>query len=615
MLSLLSGAILLGLTALLAVTAYRLIFSTFDTPDDEGYLIVTLRSFADGNALYDSVYTQYGPGFYTVIGGAMKVFGVAFTSDGARWVNLALWLGSTLLAGVALFRLTRNLAIAAAGLGISFLVLVSDAAEPLHPGATIGFVLTAIAAALTLSERHRRAQMALLGGLVVLLLTTKVNVGALALISMLFAFSVTGRDFASLRVVRWLIGGLIVVVPFALAGAHLDNDNTVRFAATVASGALALVIATIGAKREELPGWRELIWFAGAGGATLAFVCLVPVLLGTSPGGLIDGWLIRPLDHASAAFNEVTLSNAGLVWSALGIIGAAAFVSLPRRYFESSGFALVRLAIGAGMWITLAGAILGAPEDLPRAVAFATPFAWVITIAPGQESPEWRFRRVALASLAVLQPLHAYPVPGNQLSWATLLFVFVGALCIADAITYLRAASAPRLPAWAAITVGTVAVLAFATWFALDRLRPLAEAADSQYSSSVPLDLPGAELQRTDLPRAENLRALTAGIERDCDTFITLPGLNSLYLYTGLEPPEEMSSSWMLYLSVEEQEDIVDAIADQPRLCAVIKPDLLEFWRLYEPRYEIPDRPLVRYIEDEFRVIHDYSGYQLAVRR
>src|SRR5262245_59242841 len=50
--------VLFALTALLAVTAYRLIFSTFDTPDDEGYLIVTLRSFAQGNALYDSVYSQ-----------------------------------------------------------------------------------------------------------------------------------------------------------------------------------------------------------------------------------------------------------------------------------------------------------------------------------------------------------------------------------------------------------------------------------------------------------------------------------------------------------------------------------------------------------------------------
>lgn len=607
--------LLVALTALLAVTAYRLIFSTFDTPDDEGYLIVTLRSFADGNALYESVYSQYGPGFYTVIGGGMKVLGIAFTSDGARWVNLALWLGSTLLAGVALWRLTRNAAIAAVGLGITFLVLASDAAEPLHPGATIGLALTAIAATLTLGERHVRAQMALLGGLVALVLATKVNVGGLAVISLLFAFSATGRDFASMRVIRGLVAAGMVLVPFALVGAHLDNDNTVRFAATVAAGALALVLATIGGRREQAPGWRELRWLAGAAGVALAFFCLVPMILGTSPGELIDGWLIRPLDHANVAFNEVTLSTAGLIWSVVGIVGATAYLALPRHRFESGWFAVVRLAIGAGMWITLAGAILGAPEDLPRVVAFATPFAWVITIAPTAESPDWRFRRVALAALAVLQPLHAYPVPGNQLSWATILFVFVGGLCIADAIATLREKGGARLPAWGATAIGSVAVLGFATWFALERYRPLAEAADAQYSASVPLELPGAERQRTDLPRAENLRALTAGIEENCDAFLTLPGLNSLYLYTGQTPPEEMSSSWMLYLDDSEQQQIIDTVANQPRLCAVIKPDLLEFWRLYEPHFKIPDRPLVRFIEDDFRIIYDYSGYQLAVPR
>jgi hypothetical protein len=131
----------------------------------------------------------------------------------------------------------------------------------------------------------------------------------------------------------------------------------------------------------------------------------------------------------------------------------------------------------------------------------------------------------------------------------------------------------------------------------------------------VPLDLPGAQRQRVDLPRAENLRALTAGIESSCDSFLTLPGLDSLYLYTQQTPPEEMSSSWMLYLDDAEQQRIIDLVRDRPRLCAVIKPDLLDFWRVYEPHAEIPDRPLVRFIEDDFRVIHDYSGYELAVRR
>ncbi len=612
----LSALVLVGLTALLAVTAYRYIFSTFDTPDDEGYLIVTLRSFAQGNALYDSVYSQYGPGYYTVVGGAMKLLGVAFTSDGARWVNLTLWIASTLTLGLVLQRLTRNLAIAATGLGLSFLVLVSDASEPLHPGATIGFVLLALVAAFVFGfERRPAATMAVAGGLVALLATTKVNVGVLAALSLVFALTVTSRDVGRLRWLRWGAAAAFVLVPFVLMSSHLDNDKVLLLAATVSGGALALVLATASSARELRPDWRDVAWFAGVGGAVLASVCLVPIILGTSPGGLIDGWLIQPLGHPETAFNEVVLGTPGLVWVTLALVGATAWLSAggrPTSDRVDAVLAIVRIAVGLGMWITLASAVLGAPGNLPRVIAFAVPFAWIASIPPREETTQRRFVRVAIPALAVLQVLHAYPVPGAQLAWATLLFVIVGGICIADGATAIPAP--PALRARVAVVAASIVALGFGTWLALDRLRPFGDTAAATYRASVPLDLPGAQRQRVDLPRAENLRALTAGIERSCDTFLTLPGLDSLYLYTGQTPPEEMSSSWMLYLDDADQQRIIDLVDDRPRLCAVIKPDLLDFWRVYAPRAEIPDRPLVRFIEDDFRPIHDYSGYTLAVR-
>ncbi len=71
----------------------------------------------------------------------------------------------------------------------------------------------------------------------------------------------------------------------------------------------------------------------------------------------------------------------------------------------------------------------------------------------------------------------------------------------------------------------------------------------------------------------------------------------------------------MLYLNDEQQQRIVDLVKDRARLCAVVKPDLLDFWRVYQPQAVIPDRPLVRFIEDDFRTIHDYSGYILTIKR
>ena len=74
------GLFLIVIVALLADPAYEQVFSHLNTPDDEGYVTLTLRSFVDGNALYDDVYSQYGPGFYAFVGGAMDLLGSPSTT-------------------------------------------------------------------------------------------------------------------------------------------------------------------------------------------------------------------------------------------------------------------------------------------------------------------------------------------------------------------------------------------------------------------------------------------------------------------------------------------------------------------------------------------------------
>ena len=52
------------LAAALAIAGYWLLFTTFMVYDDEGYVLLSLKNFAAHGALYDKVYTQYGPFFY-----------------------------------------------------------------------------------------------------------------------------------------------------------------------------------------------------------------------------------------------------------------------------------------------------------------------------------------------------------------------------------------------------------------------------------------------------------------------------------------------------------------------------------------------------------------------
>ena len=72
--------------------------------------------------------------------------------------------------------------------------------------------------------------------------------------------------------------------------------------------------------------------------------------------------------------------------------------------------------------------------------------AWIVALPPAgpRPTPGMRFLRLMLPALAVAETLQAYPVPGSQLGIAAVSFVSVGALCLGDALTELRAWSEVR---------------------------------------------------------------------------------------------------------------------------------------------------------------------------
>jgi hypothetical protein len=617
LLTIASGLFLIVIVARLADPAYEQVFSHLNTPDDEGYVTLTLRSFVDGNALYDDVYSQYGPGFYAFVGGAMDLLGIPFDNDGARWINLFLWLGSSLLASIALLRLTGSLTIAAVGLGIAFVVLAADALEPLHPGATIGFVLLLlVAAAAWLWPSRIPAALTTIGALTALLIAIKINVGGLTLIAVGFAAVVTSPELRRVRPFVAVITAVFVIVPFALMAPKLGYADLVRFGVVVSAGALALVLVTFRWGGGSRPNRRDLLWLAGGLVAMLVIVAAVPVILGTSPGGLVDGWLIRPAGHADSSLAAVPIHELGPVWAVSGLIAATVVVTRPIEPGPRLRVALAlgRIVVGLGIWFALASPVLGLEPSLSQALVIATPLAWVASLGPGDEAPVNRFLRVLLPALAVLQTLHAYPMPGAQLAWSQVLFVIIGGVCVADGGAALGAEVAARRRLRVAVPVlVALAVVAFGTWFALDRVKPLTDAAHVSYSDTVPLDLPGARRVRVDDLRVAQLHELTAALRNRCKTFVTLPGMNSLYLYSGLPAPEELSSTWMLYFTTDEQQRIVDRLRATSDLCAVYKPDLLQFWEQFTEGRGIPDRPLVRYVEDEFHSVRNFEGYYLEV--
>jgi hypothetical protein len=612
------GVILMLITSALGVIAYRLMFSTFDVPDDVGYALMSLRKFNQGEALYDGVYSQYGPGVYVLVGGALRLFRVGLTDEAALFVNLVLWLASSLIVGLLLLRLTRRLLVSAIGVVLAFLVLTVDVNEPLHPGATISFLLAAlILAAAYLLPSRPRAAMAAVGMIVAALLSLKVNVGLFALLSVAFACSATIPTIRRHEVLRVLVTIAFVTIPFPLMSENLGESWALRYAVIVSMGALALALISTRLRAVDKPDGRGVAAMVLGFLAVLVLVTVVPIAGGTSPKQLVEGWFIRPAGTAGIAHAALLVHPLSWIWAALGV-GLAVVVhrawTRPFQLRLQTAAATGRVAAGLLMWLSLTGPILKLPGDLTQGMVVGAPLVWVAAIPPRGRSDQSSFLRLLIPALASLQFLHAYPMPGSQLTWSVFLLVPVGGICVADGLEELsELAISWGTAVRVAQALATAALLVFGTWLCLKPLRTEARAASARYDESVSLGLPGATRIRVTPPLAEQLQSLVAGIRQHCDTFLTLPGMNSLNLLSEEEPPVELSSPWPFFFSTSEQQRIVERVRSTPGLCVVYKPDLVEFWGGYFGGAP-PRRPLIRFMEDEFRPIRNYSGYFLMVR-
>jgi hypothetical protein len=607
------------ITAALAWVAYRAMFSMFDVPDDDGYLLMSLRKFNAGGSLYDSVYSQYGPGVFVFVGGALRAAGVALTNDGARDVNLFLWLASTLLAGLVMLRLTGRLLVSASALVVTFLVLKTDINEPLHPGATIGFLLIAmVAAAVFLLPSRQRTGLAAVGAIGAALLSIKVNVGVFALLSAGFACVATMPDLRRHLPLKVVAGALLIVVPFALLSKHLGDADTLRFAAIVAIGVLGVVLVAPRLPPSRIPDGRSWLWLVGGAAAIVFLVGLVPIVTGTSPSQLVDGWFVRPAQTPGIQWVPLLVHPWAWVFGAVGLGGAIAArlggLGPPSGWTRAISGA-GRTVVGMLIWLSLVGPIFELPIDLTQSMVVGAPLLWVAMLDPRADSRDTSFIRTLIPALAALQFLHAYPMPGSQLSWSSLLLVFVAGICVSDGIDELKAAGLawrPRLRAWPAIAALPVA--AFGVWLCVKPLRQEVRLAKATYNSGVPLDLPGAREIRVSEPQALQLQELTGALRKHCSTFLTFPGMNSLNILSGEEPPVEMSGPWPFFFTTGEQRDIVEKVRDIPRFCLVWKPDLVAFWAGYSGNV-VPQRPLVRFFKDDFSTLRNFSGYYLQVRK
>ncbi len=592
----LAGAALVLVVALaIAPLGRRTLFDSFTAYDDEGIVLLTLRGYAHGARLYDDLHAQYGPAYYQLLHAAGDLLALPYTHTGSRWGTLVLWLATATLCAGMILHATGCLTLALCVELVVFGGLAGYPNEPLHPGHLLSVLLAVVAwVGIMLPIRMGPAGYAILGLLAGTACVMKINVGVFLGIALGFVVLVRVPTARTHGLVRGALATAFAAVALLLMARALGAPWVWRYAIHVSAGSLAVAIA-IAAQEPTGPPvrGRDLGWIVAGFVATIALSAAVALRDGTTPGSLLDGALLAAIRLPAGIIGPLLLPTGALVVGLLSLLVAARTALAPPGDLP---LAVGRLIAGVAMLA------LGVGRS---ALAFALPLAWV-AVVPGRTPTRHASAGVLLAATACLQTLHAYPVAGSQLGWGTFLLPCLGALCVHRGWEELAPWRTARgwSRAFGHVAGGTLAATALCTLLLQWRARV------DTHARLVPLGFPGAERVHAARSLAGTYQWLAARVREQCGTFIAIPGLSSLYLFTERAPPTGVNAGvWTLFLEPERQAAVVETLMRTPDLCAIRNRLLLLSWT----RNPMPDGPLWRYLDTHFHTVDVRAGYELMV--
>jgi hypothetical protein len=594
------------------VWGYSYIFSRFSWYDDEGYLMLSVRQVAEGRPLYDEVFSQYGPFYYLTRLALLAVLQLPLSHDVTRIVTLATWFATAALIGFYLVRTSQSLVVGLIGYLAAFHHLAPLAHEPGHPQELGVLLIVGIAAFSTWWARPAQAPalMAVGGALVSAITLTKINLGVYAAVSLALVVA----TFAATRfrgAMGLFVGILAVVLPWAIMREHAASW-AVGYAALVSLSALAIAVVCLTEPSERPLGLRAMWLAVFAALATSMATCLFLLAQGTSLRGLLHGVLLGPLAFAATFSTEVRFSRFSLAATTLSLLLAVAYVITERtRRLEPTSRAWLFWGLKFAGGMVGCALVFQGPRGL---LALGPALLWLVLIRPldGPWTYERLMPRTVLTALASLQALQAYPVAGSQLAWSTLLVIPSSFLCVSDAVSELWRSRVRQ----AAVSVRSAALFRMAALMTVLSVYVATAdvgAAHARYRSLTGLSLPGAKRVRLPAAEADTYHWLVSQVQSRCSTIITTPGLNSLFFWSGLEPPTGLNTTaWPILLSADEQQRVLAVVEAREDVCVVEYP---AGQRTSPGAADINQRPLMRFIREQFQSVEERQGYRILVRR
>jgi len=594
--------------AIAGVYAFTTTFSQFARYDDQGTMMVCIRGYLEGHPLYNSVRLMYGPFYFIYEAILHRLTCLPVTHDVAGLICIVHWLGAACVLALAGWLITRSAVLAIFIFMQATVHLQHVAWEPGHPQELVVLAL-AVAILVVATGSQRGWALALLGMIGAALVFTKINVGAFFGIALLTALASCSSFLQSRGRLFWGLMALASSLPFLLMREHLAEAWTRDYGSVVCATVIATSAFSYALAGERRFGFREWLQTGIPFGMVSVLLLLAVLVNGTSLSGIVDSMVKDPSSLPGTQRYPLIIPNSA--WLA----GAALLTAVVALRFRASwqrfnlAIALLKGSYG------LMGCLMFATETRIQ-LGYLLPWLWLVLIQVPTNSPGQTrdlFPRVVLCLLAAWQGLQAYPVPCSQVCVATFLAILAYSLCLHDALVTL--AAEPRVnerlctltPSTAMLLEGLVLIILLHL-FVVQWCMPRWRWAD--YASVPRLELRGARyLRLPDLPRAEDYRALTQYLEKECDTFIATPLFNSLYLWTDKRPPTWFNVNGGGIPSGDAQQaQVVAALQQTKRPLILVKESLVPYLLGAQPSAQ---GPLIRYIREDCLEIKRLGGFRI----
>jgi hypothetical protein len=438
---------------------------------------------------------------------------------------------------------------------------------------------------------------ATIGALGATLALMKVNVGAFLLIAAVFWILLRGTIGKS-GYGRFLLYSSLVALPWILLGSMLVErlSSVIPFALTFDSATVGLALALEVTPRTAVR--KNVLVAMMIGALTITVIVLIlTIFRGTSLSGLIYGILLDPMRFSTLAFLPMRWSLFSPIVSigALGI--AVGYYLWPSSVVFRSGIILGRLLGMAVLVFTVVRPSYMATaglNGLSIAALCAFPLRWDDSGIADARFRQW------IATLLVLQSLHAYPVAGSQVGWGTYLLVSLVVIAIKDVWDSTSLVPTATIATSSTIlrSVGICLSIVIAARILVGGLQ--------KFNDGEWLELPGAQYLSLPMGSVLTFRTLSENVRAYGDQLFSIPGSFSFNLWTGVPTPTLANAAyWNPLLNSDAQVKIMSRLQEDYR--AVI---LRRAGAAFDMTGE-----LGRFIEREFTPAFSVGDYELLVHR